>query len=199
MSGGQTGADRGGLDAAIVLGIAHGGWCPRGRRSEDGKVPGRYVLTETGSASYQNRTRRNVIDADGTVIFTRGRLEGGSLLTARVARETGKPCLHIDLKQIGAAPAATAERFRSRLAEHRVEILNVAGSRESKARGIQRAVSKFLVFALSAVTATPRYAVEKERIFSDAAADMSAESPAPYASRRSGDSRNREAGKGKGK
>lgn len=53
ISGGQTGADRGGLDAAIALGIPHGGWCPKGRRAEDGKVPKRYRLRETSGANYQ--------------------------------------------------------------------------------------------------------------------------------------------------
>jgi hypothetical protein len=50
VSGGQTGVDRGALDAAIVLGIEHGGWCPRGRRAEDGIIPARYEQRETDSA-----------------------------------------------------------------------------------------------------------------------------------------------------
>jgi hypothetical protein len=63
ISGGQTGADRGGLTAAIKLGIPHGGWCPKGRRAEDGQVPACYHLEETGSSSYQARTKRNVLEA----------------------------------------------------------------------------------------------------------------------------------------
>lgn len=148
VSGGQTGADRGGLDAAIKLGIPHGGWCPRGRRAEDGKVPQRYVLRETGSTSYQVRTRRNVLDSDGTVIFTRGRLEGGSLLTQQIACETGKPCLHLDLGKTAADHTAAVQRLRAWLVEERIRILNVAGSRASMAPGLQATVARLLVTAL---------------------------------------------------
>jgi hypothetical protein len=47
VSGGQTGVDRAALDWAIQRGIPHGGWCPRGRRAEDGRIPERYRLRET--------------------------------------------------------------------------------------------------------------------------------------------------------
>ena len=160
VSGGQTGADQGGLAAAIKLGIPHGGWCPKGRRAEGGKVPARYDLKETASANYQARTRRNVIDSDGTVILTRGRLEGGSLLTARVAREVGKPCLHLTMQQLGGDRANAVARFRAWLAAHRIETLNVAGSRASKAKGIQDVVKAFLCEALGS---RQQYAVEHDR------------------------------------
>ncbi|MCH7226767.1 YpsA SLOG family protein [Haloferula sp. A504] len=65
VSGGQTGADRAGLDAAIAAGLPHGGWCPRGRKAEDGPLPKRYLLTETKSASYLTRTEWNARDSDG--------------------------------------------------------------------------------------------------------------------------------------
>jgi hypothetical protein len=74
ISGGQTGVDRAALDAAIELGIPHGGHCPRGRRAEDGRIPDRYQLTETDSAQYRVRTERNVLDADATLILCRGRM-----------------------------------------------------------------------------------------------------------------------------
>ena len=70
VSGGQTGADRAALDWAIDHGTAHGGWCPRGRRAEDGAIPARYLLNETPSARYEERTEWNVRDSDGTVIPT---------------------------------------------------------------------------------------------------------------------------------
>jgi hypothetical protein len=66
ISGGQTGADRAGLDFAMAQGIAHGGWCPRGRLAEDGTIPARYQLEETPEADYAQRTEWNVRDADGT-------------------------------------------------------------------------------------------------------------------------------------
>lgn len=90
VSGGQTGADRGALDAAIALAIPHGGWCPKGRRTEDGAIPSKYELTETPATNYQARTKRNVEESDGTVILTRGPLEGGSLFTAEHAERVNK-------------------------------------------------------------------------------------------------------------
>ena len=70
LSGAQTGADRAALDWAIFRDIPHGGWCPKGRKAEDGKIPPQYQLTETPLASYLQRTEWNVRDSDGTVIFT---------------------------------------------------------------------------------------------------------------------------------
>ena len=78
ISGGQTGADRGGLDAAMDLGIEHGGWCPKGRRAEDGRIPDRYTLEETTSTDYTVRTEKNVEWADGTVVFTFGAPQGAA-------------------------------------------------------------------------------------------------------------------------
>ncbi len=86
VSGGQTGADRGGLDAAIELGIPHGGWCPKGRKSEDGTIPLIYQLVETSSSDYKVRTEKNVADSDATVIFTYGKPTGGSKPTANFAK-----------------------------------------------------------------------------------------------------------------
>ena len=51
VSGGQTGADRAAVDFAIEHGLMHGGWCPKGRRAEDGRIPDRYELKETQSAA----------------------------------------------------------------------------------------------------------------------------------------------------
>lgn len=138
VSGGQTGADRGGLDAAIDLGLEHGGWCPLGRRAEDGAVPARYLLVETRTREYPERTGRNVVDSHATVVFTFGEARGGSELTLRLAREHGRPHLHVDLAKLGDESASA--RMRKWLAEigagGEVGVLNVAGSRESEAPGI---------------------------------------------------------------
>ena len=75
VSGGQTGVDRGALNAAIALGIEHGGWCPAGRVSEDGTIPSRYEMTETDSADYPTRTQQNVIDSDATLILYEQKLK----------------------------------------------------------------------------------------------------------------------------
>ena len=82
ISGGQTGADRAGLDFAIEVALEHGGFVPRGRKAEDGKIPEHYHLTELSSISYAVRTKRNVREGDGTVVFNLDPiLTGGSALT----------------------------------------------------------------------------------------------------------------------
>jgi hypothetical protein len=127
ISGGQTGADRAGLDAAMACGIAHGGWCPKGRLAEDGPIPERYQLTETEGASYLARTERNVKRSDGTAIITIGELAGGSARTADFARRHKKPHLHLRLD--GMSDEQAVGSLRDFIAQHAVRVLNVAGSR----------------------------------------------------------------------
>ena len=97
VSGGQTGVDRAALDVALAVGIAHGGWCPRGRRAEDWVIPSQYLLTEADSLEYAVRTEKNVLESDGTLILCRGVISGGTKLTRQLALEHGKPCLVVDL------------------------------------------------------------------------------------------------------
>lgn len=124
VSGGQTGADRAALDWAIAHGIAHDGWCPRGRRAEDGRIAARYALKETPSREYDQRTRWNVRDSDGTLIISRAaQLSGGSAYTARCAERFGKPWLHV---HPGGPSAGQVSQFLER---HRIRTLNVAGPR----------------------------------------------------------------------
>jgi hypothetical protein len=144
VSGGQTGADRGGLDAALALGLEHGGWCPRGRRSEDGKIPDRYLLRETDSADYAVRTEKNVVDSDGTILITRGTPTGGSALTAAMARKHRRPLLHVDL----AASTDLVTRVRQWLRDNDIETVNIAGPRASNVPGIAEEVEQLLVAAL---------------------------------------------------
>jgi len=139
VSGGQTGVDRGALDAAIELGIPHGGWCPRGRLAEDGRIPPRYRLTETDSPAYAVRTEQNVVESDATLILCRGRPQGGTDLTLRLARQHGKPCLVVDLDSAW-EPGA----IRRWMAEHGVTTLNVAGPRESQSPGISAQAAELL-------------------------------------------------------
>ena len=61
ISGGQTGADQAALDVAIKLGIPHGGWIPKGRKTESGPLPDKYLLQEMPNGSYAKRTEKNVI------------------------------------------------------------------------------------------------------------------------------------------
>ena len=148
ISGGQTGADRGGLDAAIDLGIPHGGWCPKGRRAEDGPIPRKYRLEETASPDYPPRTEQNVVASHGTVVFTFGPPKAGSALTIRLARKHRKPVVHIDLHTL--SPDEAAKRLREWIAEHGVSILNVAGSRESNAAGLEKLVHRIVASAFGA-------------------------------------------------
>jgi hypothetical protein len=126
VSGGQTGVDRGALDAAIALGIDHGGWCPNGRLAEDGVIPKRYRLQELKSTEYAARTEQNVVDSDGTLILYRERMTGGTALTNRLAKERGKPLLRVRLDQ----PIRYREISRW-IAEEKIEVLNIAGPRGS--------------------------------------------------------------------
>src|SRR3954470_16119485 len=85
ISGGQTGADRAALDAALALGIPHGGWVPKGRWAEDGPLDPRYTVQETPTAVVSVRTAWNVRDSDATLIISHSKLSGGSALTRRLA------------------------------------------------------------------------------------------------------------------
>lgn len=147
VSGGQAGVDRAALDVALSLAVPCGGWCPRGRRAEDGPIDGRYPLRETPEPAYAVRTEWNVRDSDATLILYRGVLEGGSLLTRDLALRMGKPCLPVDL-DAPELPQRVAEWLRS----EGVEVLNVAGPRESSRPGIQAAAAAFLLSLLAAST-----------------------------------------------
>jgi hypothetical protein len=131
VSGGQTGVDRGALEAAIALGIAHGGWCPRGRLAEDGPIPARYELVETESPEYRVRTERNVLDSDATLLLVRGVLRGGTKYTRQMAVRHRKPWLVVDLGQ-----PADDHKVREWLEQNGVSVLNIAGPRESQSPGI---------------------------------------------------------------
>ncbi|HBO44892.1 MAG TPA: molybdenum cofactor carrier [Planctomycetaceae bacterium] len=145
ISGGQTGVDRAALDVAITLGIPHGGWCPRGRLAEDGRIPDRYRLEEMATADYAPRTERNIVDADGTIILHRGRLRGGTLLTHQMAQRHDKPCLTVDLDK-----PADPNVARDWLRANDVRILNVAGPRESQSPGIGDEAKRYLTGMLDA-------------------------------------------------
>ncbi|MGA8277628.1 MAG: putative molybdenum carrier protein [Rhodanobacteraceae bacterium] len=142
ISGGQTGADRAALDFAIERGLEHGGWCPRGRKAEDGTIPSNYQLTETESANYRSRTVRNVVDSDATLILNIGELEGGSLETLRIAEQRGKPVRVVQLDS--ALADEDLADVREWLQNVQVMSLNIAGPRESKRPGIFEATCALL-------------------------------------------------------
>jgi len=135
VSGGQTGVDRAALEVAIFLEIPHGGWCPKGRRAEDGPIPEMFNLTETSSFNYAVRTEKNVVESDGTLILFRSIISRGTGLTVQFAKRHKRPYLCIDLATLDEedelATNETAAEILHWIAEHNLNVLNVAGPRES--------------------------------------------------------------------
>lgn len=145
VSGGQTGVDRAALDVAILLGMPHSGWCPRGRLAEDGRISIHYNLQETESCRYYVRTELNVKDSDGTLILYRRYITSGTALTRRCAIHYRKPLLCIDLSRPSETYRST---IREWLDEHQIATLNIAGPRESSVPGIAAEVRSFLLHVL---------------------------------------------------
>ncbi|MBF0165685.1 MAG: putative molybdenum carrier protein [Magnetococcales bacterium] len=139
ISGGQTGVDRAALDFAMARGIPVGGWCPKGRKADDGPISAHYPLQETPKSDYRQRTFWNMRDCDGALIFHRGELTGGTLLTAQFARSMKK--LH---RLINLNHNTDLADLREWLRMHRIRILNVAGPRERGNRGIHHQTLAFL-------------------------------------------------------
>jgi Circularly permutated YpsA SLOG family len=149
VSGGQTGVDRAALDAALAARFEAGGWCPRGRRAEDGPIPRIYPLDETPGERYRQRTELNVRDSDGTLVLSRGGVAGGTALTVQLAQMQGRPCRIVRLDRPGTLagePAATL----AWIAAHRIATLNVAGPRESQRPGIYEAARAFMESLIAA-------------------------------------------------
>ena len=142
ISGGQTGADQGALDTAMRLEIDHGGWIPRGRKTEAGPLPDKYGLTEMPTDEYHRRTEKNVVSAEATVIFSHGPLSDGSLLTQQVAERHGRPLLHVDLDTETAFDAA--RNLNDWIRTYDIRVLNVAGSRASQDMQIYQATADIL-------------------------------------------------------
>ena len=134
VSGGQTGVDRAAWDAALECGIPIEGWCPRGRRAEDGIIPDRYPCRETPLAAYEQRTSWNVRDSDGTLVITCGEPTGGTAYTIAQALFWKKPYLRYDI--CAEHPEMGIKRIRDWLSSHQIQVLNVAGPRERTIPGI---------------------------------------------------------------
>lgn len=142
ISGGQTGADRAALDVAIDMGIPPGGWIPKGRKAEDGRLSDKYMLQETKSINYPQRIELNILDSDGTLIISHGKLTGGSLRTQNLANKHGRPCLHIDLHEMDEPKAVQV--ISSWIDLRGIMTLNVAGPRASKDPEIHVATKRIL-------------------------------------------------------
>ena len=147
ISGGQTGVDQAALDVAIELNIPHGGWIPKGRKTEDGILPDKYQLKEMPTASYPPRTEKNILDSDGTLIICHGKLTGGSALTRKMAKKHDRPWLHLDMDKLSVSDAS--KTTASWIDQNNVQVLNVAGSRASKNPEIHKTTVEILKTALT--------------------------------------------------
>jgi Circularly permutated YpsA SLOG family len=150
ISGGQTGVDRAALDVALNHGIECGGWCPAGRLDEFGRIPDQYPVQELEEGGFAERTLRNVKDSDGTVVIYAEKLSGGTEQTVRFCVEQRRPHQLID------APKTSAEGAAKLIADfvrnNSIEILNVAGPRESEWAGGYDYASQALEAFLNSIT-----------------------------------------------
>jgi hypothetical protein len=129
VSGGQTGVDRAALDVALAVDFPCGGWCPADRSAEDGLIPERYPVVPLPGIGFRRRTRQNVIDSDGTIIFYFEVLKGGTRLTRNLCALEKKPFIVLDARQFPESAAAeSAIRF---VEQNAIAVLNVAGPRRS--------------------------------------------------------------------
>ena len=141
ISGGQTGVDRAGLDAALSCHFPTGGWCPKGRRAEDGPISPEYPLIETPETDYQFRTAKNITESDGTLVIIYQKPDAGTRLTINLAKKTGKPFYIVKLDQNNIQTPEIIHWINN----EKIKVLNVAGPRESFCPGIyERAYQSIL-------------------------------------------------------
>lgn len=95
ISGGQRGADQGGLYAARDHQIQTGGWAPKGFITREGRDPSLAVfgLLEHSSSSYNPRTVKNIQDSRGTVVIASNKASPETALTITTCKNLGKPLL----------------------------------------------------------------------------------------------------------
>lgn len=142
ISGGQTGADIGGLVGARRAGIPTGGTAPRDFKTEKGPKPEElkaFGLVMHPSAHYRDRTKENVTASDATLIFCENQDSPGTQLTLALCKEHKKP--HLLILEISQKNLSAARRF---LDAEKPRVLNIAGNRESTAPGIARRVACFV-------------------------------------------------------
>lgn len=149
ISGGQTGVDRAGLDAAIESNIEHGGFAPKRRIAEDGMIPDKYNLQELPKGGYPARTKKNVESSNGTLIFCQGKPKTGTKLTADYAKRINKPFLVLDVDAVNIHTAARL--IQEWVKKEKIEILNVAGPRQSTAPIVSSIAKRILIAAFGGI------------------------------------------------
>jgi hypothetical protein len=133
ISGGQTGADQGGLEAAQEAGFETGGWIPKGWLTDDGPnlQMSLFGLKEMPRKDYGLRTDRNVSEAD--VVFWYGRTNSrGFHRTRRAALKFQKPfhCFTAGRDEV--------DKMVAILDSFKPGTLMIAGNRESKHPGLRK-------------------------------------------------------------
>jgi hypothetical protein len=155
ISGDQTDAEQAAMDAAINLGIEHGGWIPEGREYEKGRISYHYRFQEMPSPKPLFAIKQNILYADGTVIFTQGPLSGRCLWAAHMVTRHQKPWCPIDFDRLDPSKAAT--KIHIWIHYHGVRVLNVISMPESSASNFNKwayyAVRKLII--LEAMEAAP--------------------------------------------
>jgi hypothetical protein len=154
VSGGQTGVDRAALDVAIKNGVECGGWCPAGRFDEFGRIPDGYPLKELEQWSFAERTLQNVKDSDGSVIIYFDKLRGGTEFTIECCKQLGRPHKLIDAAKTSSKEAA--KLIVAFVREQKIDILNVAGPRQSEWPDGYGYVSRALEIFLESIRSTER-------------------------------------------
>lgn len=143
ISGGQTGVDRAALDVSIKLNIPHGGWCPKGRKAEDGVISAQYNLIETESDDYSERTKANINDSSGTLIVVPSlplNVNDGTILTIDYVNQVKKPYYILDMMKSHQQEPSVLMWIK----KNNITILNIAGPRESQSPGVYFQAYQFL-------------------------------------------------------
>lgn len=162
ISGGQTGVDRAALDVALEHGLDCGGWCPAGRLDEFGRIPDRYPVKELKHGSYAERTLQNVRDSDGSLVIYLEELRGGTQFTLQCCRELKRPHQLIDAAKKSAEGAAKS--IADFIREQKIDVLNVAGPRQSEWPGGYDYASRVLDIFLASCSRRP-VAVKNRTVF----------------------------------